>query len=549
MPEMADTSDKIIDELALRLAEAEATLGAIRDGSVDAIVVCGGEGQQVYTLESVDLPYRQFLERMGEGALSLDSSARIIYCNRFFTELVGVSRADVLGAALESFIAPACSAVYRDALDSREPQRISSAISSANGQLVPVQISLTSTGSGDARRWVVVISDLSGAERLSAVSAAHEAAEAASLAKDQFLALVGHELRTPLAVMLGWTEYLLQQRQPDEAKTNKALVTIKRNAQLQQKLIEDLLDVSRIVSGKLDIERRELDLSSLVKDVAGALALRADAAGVELRTELGEPALVRGDPQRLEQVLSNVVGNAIKFTPRGGRVAISVTADHERACIEVADTGVGIDAATLPRIFQLFRQGGGKRQRESGLGLGLTITKHLVELHEGSVHVRSDGPGFGSTFTIVLPALSLAPALLGPSSHPPAAPAPDRLPPSRVLVVDDQQEMREVTVRLLRSFGAEVVDVIDATSALAWLEKEQFDLVVSDIMMPGVDGMEFARALRERHGAQRPLLALTALSGGPAQEQARLAGFSAFLTKPVTRNLLYRTVNDLLATA
>ena len=229
-------------------------------------------------------------------------------------------------------------------------------------------------------------------------------------------------------------------------------------------------------------------------------------------------------------------------------VRISVRGEDEHACIDVVDTGVGIDAATLPRIFQLFRQGGGKRQRESGLGLGLTITKHLIELHEGSVQVSSDGPGRGATFTIMLPAL-VAPLLLSTAGTSMAPQASERLPPSRVLVVDDQQEMREVTVRLLRSFGAEVVDVIDATSALAQLEKEQFDLVVSDIMMPGVDGMEFARALRERHGSERPLLALTALSGGSAQEQAREAGFSAFLTKPVTRNLLYRTVHDLLGHA
>jgi two-component system CheB/CheR fusion protein len=253
---------------------------------------------------------------------------------------------------------------------------------------------------------------------------------------------------------------------------------------------------------------------------------------------------VEVDPQRMEQVITNVVGNAIKFTPKGGEVRIALDAHRDCARIQVHDTGVGIDAATLPRIFQLFRQGEGKRKRESGLGLGLSITRHLVELHDGSVHVHSDGPGRGSTFTLEIPLLQVGAVLL--SSMTAQDTRDHQLPPSRVLVVDDEQEMREVTVRMLRSFGAEVVDVIDASSALAWLEREQFDLVVSDIMMPGIDGMEFARALRERHGPTRPLLALTALSSGAASEQARRAGFTAFLTKPVTRNVLYRAVHDLL---
>ena len=543
---MPDTPDKIIDVLAMRLADAEATLDAIRDGSVDAIVVSGGEGQQVYTLESVDLPYRHFLERMGEGALSLDSDGKVIFCNRFFIDLVARTRGAVLGVPLETFIAPEYRAVFRATLlsDSSDTLRVGASLISRDGRLIPVQISLTTTGAGETRRWIAVVSDLSDAERLSAVSAAHEAAEAASLAKDQFLALVGHELRTPLAVMMGWTEYLLQQQHPDEAKTQKALSTIKRNAQLQQKLIEDLLDISRIVSGKLNIDRRDLDLVTLVKDVTASLALRAESAGLELGVQIGEPVLVRGDPQRLEQALTNLVGNAIKFTPKGGTIRVALEVDAEHVRILVRDSGAGIDAASLPRIFQLFRQGDGTRQRESGLGLGLTITRHLIELHDGTVHAHSDGIGRGSTFTIRLPLLPGTVMVAAPSAVPVTPEQP--LPRSRVLVVDDEQEMREVTVRMLRSFGAEVVDVIDATSALAWLEREQFDLVVSDIMMPGVDGMAFARALRERHGGERPLLALTALSGSSAAEQARRAGFSAFLTKPVTRNVLYRTVHGLL---
>jgi len=389
----SNTPDESSEQIAARLADAEATLDAIRNGSVDAIVVSRREGHQVFTLESVDLPYRQFLERMGEGAISLDASANIVFCNRFFVDLVGGERAGLYGEPLESFIATDHRPAFRQALLESDPQRIQAALTSADGRCIPVQISLTPTGHDLSRRWVVVISDFSDAERLHTVSAAHEAAEAASLAKDQFLALVGHELRTPLAVMMGWTEYLLQQATPDEAKTRKALATIKRNALLQQKLIEDLLDVSRIVSGKLNIERRELDLSSLAKDVANALALRAQGVGVDLRVEIGEPVLVRGDPQRLEQVLSNVLGNAIKFTPSGGWVRVSVVAEEERARIEVQDTGTGIDPALLPRVFQVFRQGDSRRRRESGLGLGLTITKHLVELHDGSVHVYSAGPG------------------------------------------------------------------------------------------------------------------------------------------------------------
>jgi PAS domain S-box-containing protein len=537
---MAKTDELMV--LTQRLREAEATLEAIRAGHVDAVVVEGSAGQLVYTLERADLPYRQFLEQMGEGAISLDADGKVLYCNSFFCALVGAERDAVLDAPFEQFLAAPSRASYREALSQPQPSRLAVNILAPDGRLAPIQLAITPNGEDGSRRYTVVVADLSERERLTEVTLGREAAEAASLAKDQFLAAVCHEMRSPLNAVLGWTHMLLEARAEHSAPTLRALEVIERNAKMQAKLIEDLLDVSRVVSGKLSLESSLVDLTEVARAAVASLLPQASAKGLSLLLRSGPSVWVQGDAQRLLQVLMNLVGNAYKFTPSEGSIEVSVTRVGGRAQVTVRDDGAGIDPALLPRIFQLFRQGSGRAGRRGGLGLGLSISKHLVELHEGSLSADSAGLGKGATFTLELPAAEAPELVPGEPSAPPPT-----LEGLRALLVDDEADTRELTARVLRKAGAEVVAVADAEAALARLDADRFDLIVSDLMMPGTSGWELARTVRTRHGTRMPLLAVTSLDGPEQRTRAHDAGFDAFVTKPLEVSSLARLQSGLFA--
>lgn len=532
------------DRLQRRLEEVEDTLEAIRSGRVDALVVEGTDGQQVFTLESADLPYRQFLEQMAEGAVSLDDASTILYCNRFFTDLVERARDKLLGTSFEDLIAPTRLLAYRAALRGEGAQRLGSALRLESGLVIPVQLAITPVGAGDLRRYTVVITDLSERERLQELSAAREQVEAESLAKDRFLAALGHELRGPLNVITGWTGFLLEERDQFQSRALKALEAIERNAKLQRRLIEDMVDVARISSGKLQLAEELLNLGQLAQDTVNAMLLTAQERKVRLEVRVDANVHVLGDAQRLEQTLQNLVGNAIKFTPAEGRVDVAVERSGEIARVTVTDTGRGIEPALTALIFQPFRQGSQDNtgRRESGLGLGLAITKQIVELHGGHVQVDSRGLGHGSRFTIELPLSEQA-----RQSERQSRPAPISLAGKRVLVVDDQEEIRELTARTLLRAEAEVVSVGGAEAALAHLEDQPFDAIISDLMMPGTDGWELARRVRERHGAELPLVGLSASVGTLQRERLENSGFSAFIAKPALDEELLSTLQSLLS--
>jgi PAS domain S-box-containing protein len=522
-----------------RLDEAEATLDAIRTGRVDAVVVEGNEGQHVYTLESADLPYQQFLEQMAEGAVSLDAASTILYCNRFFCELVGLPREKVLGSSFEDYVAPEKLLAYRSALCAEHAQRFGSALRLARGgDSLPIQLALTPVGNGAGQRFTVVVTDLSERERL---SAAREAVEAESLAKDRFLAALGHELRGPLNVIMGWSAFLLDQRDKLDARGRRALEAIDRNAKLQRRLIEDMVDVARIHSGKLRLSELVVDLVELLRATGEALALSAQGSGVHLEIDLNGPASIMGDAQRLEQMVQNLVGNALKFTPRGGHVRLALERAEPLARIVVRDDGRGIEPALLPQIFQPFRQGVEAGQRQGGLGLGLAITKQIAELHGGHVRVHSEGLGRGATFIVELPLYQ------GRAHAEHAAPSAElNLAGLRILVVDDEAEARDSTARTLSAAGAEVVCVSGAEPALARLESSPFDVIVSDLMMPGTDGWDFARQVRQRFGERPLLLALSGALGPGVAARAAASGYGLLLTKPAAQRELLASVRRLL---
>jgi PAS domain S-box-containing protein len=382
-----------------------------------------------------------------------------------------------------------------------------------------------------------------------------EAREANRL-KDEFLATVSHELRTPLTAILGWA-HMLRTGQFDSDSAANAFETIERNARTQAQLIEDLLDVSRIITGKLRIDVRPVDPNSFIEAAVEAVRPAAEAKGVRVQKVIDTGlASVSGDPVRLQQVVWNLLANAIKFTPRGGRVQVRLERVNSHIEIAVSDTGAGIEPHFLPHVFDRFRQADGTTTRHhGGLGLGLAIVRHLVELHGGTVRAESPGEGQGSTFTVLLP---VAPVYSSDSPaervHPaardtlPAFECPDRLDGLRVLVVDDEPDTREMLKAGLGHCGAEVTAAASAAEALSEMEKSPPDVLISDIGMPEEDGYALIRKLRDMpagRGGNVPAIALTAYARTEDRLQALRAGYQMHVTKPVELTELAAVVASL----
>lgn len=380
---------------------------------------------------------------------------------------------------------------------------------------------------------------------------ARAAIEAANQSKDEFLATLSHELRSPLGTILNWVQ-LLRASNGDQLQTAHAVDVIERNVRLQMKLIDDLLDVSRIVSGKLRLDPELVELEPIV--AAAIVNIRAAAEAKHVRVEsfiADSTGPVWGDPARLQQVVWNLLSNAIKFTPRDGVVRVSVRGNGNSVAIEVADTGKGIAPEVLPKIFERFHQADPSPTRaEGGLGLGLSIVRHIVELHGGTVEARSPGLGGGTTVIVHLPPADAR----GPRSPETAAVSPMHAgePPSlegvRLLVVEDDADALEAISTVLRAAGAHVATAHSVPEALIFLGREKPDVLVSDIAMAGMDGITLMKAVRERsreRGGGVPALALTAYTGADTQRRALEAGFQAYLTKPIDASDLVTAVESL----
>ena len=366
-----------------------------------------------------------------------------------------------------------------------------------------------------------------------------EELEQANRIKDEFLAILSHELRSPLNAIQGWAT-LLRTRKLNEAATARALATIERNAKLQTQLIEDLLDVSRILRGKLNLDMVSVNLASTIEASIDTTRLAAEAKSIEIVSLIdANVGVVLGDPNRLQQVVWNLLSNAIKFTPSGGRVEVCLERNGTQAQIRVSDTGKGISPDFLPYVFERFRQADGSTTRKyGGLGLGLAIVRHLVELHGGTVEAESEGEGKGATFTVRLPLMAVAAPPIQEDSQSDGSPD---LSGVRVLVVDDEADSRELIAFMLEQYGASVTAVSSAQLALETLPLVKPDLLVSDIGMPEMDGYMLIRQVRSlplEQGGLIPAIALTAYAGEVDQQQALSAGFQMHLAKPVKPALL-----------
>lgn len=395
-------------------------------------------------------------------------------------------------------------------------------------------------------------------ERLLELEQASRArAEQESRLKDEFLATLSHELRTPLNAILGWAQLLENEELPPE-EAKQGLTVIERNARTQARLVDDLLDMSRIISGKIGLEIKPVRLPEIVDAAIHTVQPAAEAKGVVLRFLPHSPELptVSGDSNRLQQVVWNLLSNAVKFTPRGGRVEIGLEAFANGVQLAVADTGEGIAPTFLPHVFDRFRQADGTTtRRHGGLGLGLSIVKNLVELHGGSIRALSSGKDRGSTFVVTLPITTPTRAADAAHTHhvvtaaeEEAEPCEIRLDGLKVLVIDDEPDAREVVRRFLETCGARVALANSVDDAMRTLPAQESDVIISDIGMPGQDGYELIRRVRALSNDQRliPAIALTAFARAEDNRRAVDAGYNAHLAKPVTRTSLLRTVGQLV---
>lgn len=378
--------------------------------------------------------------------------------------------------------------------------------------------------------------------------------ERANRLKDEFLSLVSHELRTPLNAMLGYAQLLLIKPSSSE-EVSEAATVIERNGRAQAQIIEDLLDMSRVITGKMRLDVQAVDLADAIRSAVDTVMPAASARDITLQLVLDPRAgRILGDASRLEQVFWNLLSNAIKFTPKQGKVQVSLERVNSHVEVRVSDTGQGMSPELLPYVFERFRQGDTSTQRRhGGLGLGLSLVKHLVELHGGSVSAQSGGEGQGSTFVVNLPVQIASPEESGDEerAHPAARDQRTRsfqAPPIadlKVLLLDDEADARSLTSLLLEQHGVEVHPAATAAEAIALLKQVRPHVVVSDIGMPGTDGYQFmrmVRALPDEEGGRTPAVALTAFARSEDRTKALLSGYQAHVTKPVDAHELVAIV-------
>lgn len=403
-------SDEELSQLRRNLTEAQETLEAIRSGAVDAVVVNGPQGNQVYSLTGADQPYRVYVERMQEGAVTISHRGVILYANRRFADMVNQPLEQVIGTDIKDHLdSPACAKILHVIANQNDAVKFESSLKSANSADLPVHLTASYLPLLDQKVVCLVVTDLSAQKQNEELRMAKEIAEKANSAKDAFLAALSHELRTPLnPVLLLASEGAEDPELPQRARADFA--TIRDNIELEARLIDDLLDLNRIAHGKLALDRRQIDCHEVLDNAIAIVEPEIRRKKISLNLNLDKkPCPLTADRTRLQQVFWNVLSNAVKFTPEKGKitVATAVAPDRKHCSITVTDSGIGMTEDEIRKIFDAFAQG--EHAKESGphkfggLGLGLSISRMLVKMHEGSISAHSDGTGHGATFTIQLP--------------------------------------------------------------------------------------------------------------------------------------------------
>ena len=512
---------------------------------------------------------RVTLSSIGDAVITTDVEGRVTFMNRVAESLTGWTQDEAMGRSLPDIL-QILNEQSRQPVENPALRTLSAGATvglanhtiliAKDGKECPIDDSAAPIRNeqGEVVGTVLIFRDISERKRmelererlLASAQAAQKEAEQANRLKDEFLATASHELRTPLTAVVGWSR-MLRTGKLDAENSARALESIERNATLQTKLIDDLLDVSRIITGKLTLDRRPLEIAHVVSDAVNTVRPAADAKNIAIETSFdAEAEPVLGDANRLQQVVWNLLSNAVKFTPKNGRIEVALQRVNSEVQVSVGDSGEGISSEFLPYVFDRFSQGDGKSTRShSGLGLGLAIVRQLVELHGGTVKAHSDGPGRGATFEMRLPVLSIN---LVPGSKSALSDStlrgvrttdglsiecPPRLDGVRVLVVDDDSDTRQMLKAVLSECQADVITASSAAEAIKEIGQRKPDVLVSDLGMPEQDGYELIKEVRQMesadHTARVPALALTAYAKAEDRVRALTGGYQVHLAKPV----------------
>lgn len=531
--EQADHREQY-ETLRVRLAEAEEMLRAIQHGEIDALVVEGAGGNQIFTLHSAEEPYRHLVEQMQAGALVLTSRGDILYANARFAALVGEPLQSVTGSQFGRFVHASDTDDVATLLgldDGRGRCRLLG----PDSAVFEVSLSLTTTRSAHRDHRTLIVTDMT---ELLEAQTKRERAERDSRTKDEFLALLGHELRNPLGAISA-AAHVLKAIHAEGKPESRAHDVIARQVDHLTHLIDDLLDIERVNSGKIRLHRQPLDLAEVV--LRAAATFTADT-GLDRHIDVStEAAWVDGDAGRIEQVLTNILSNAVKYTPPGGHIRVALRADGADAVLSVEDSGFGISPSLLPFIFDMYVQADQTIGRaRGGLGIGLALVRRLVELHGGSVTASSGGEGHGSTFTVRLKAMPSTETSRGLSS-----PWERRVKQRRVLLIEDNAEARETLRTMLELSGHVVYDVGNGPRGIELLTAVRPHVGIIDVSRPGLDGYEVARRIREKpQGRGMLLLALTADGSPDGSMHTMEHGFDYHLVKPVDQDYLARLITD-----
>ncbi|WP_296808563.1 ATP-binding protein [Thiocapsa sp.] len=567
-------------ELRARLEEAEDALRAIREGEVDAVIVSGSQGDRVFSLMETENLHRLMVETMNEAGLAISPDGLLLYANDRASALLKRERSHLLGHPIMELAAPHDSERLRHLLEA-SGQGIADdrvVFLAADGAAVPMHlwasrldrpagaiICLVGTDLSRLEADRALVTQLeeqqqalsaSRAEALDlmaqALAAREQAAQAArelresDRRKDAFLAVLSHELRNPLAPIRNALE-ILRLSHVSAPAADEARAMMARQLAHLERLVDDLLEVSRITHGKIELRKEPVALASVIDSAVETVRPLIDAAGQCLVVNLPpEPLWLEGDPTRLSQIFGNLLNNAAKYSDAGKEIRVEARTVDGGVLVSVRDTGVGIPAELLPRLFDMFSQGHPKPSiGRSGLGIGLSLVRKLVELHGGRVEARSAGPGQGSELTVFLPLLAREGAA-APTEHRVIAAPATATQTSRILVVDDNRDAAKSLAMLLELKGAQIQVSYDGPSALAALEQHPVDAVVLDIGMPGMNGLEVARRIRARPEYRRiALIAMTGLGEQADRQRSLDAGFDRHLVKPISFESLDAVLGDL----
>jgi PAS domain S-box-containing protein len=540
-------SETEISRLHDTLREAQETLDAIRSGEVDAVVVSGAKGNQIYSLTSAEQPYRIYVERMQEGAVTVSADALVLYCNQKFADLMQLPLERVIGSQLLTYLKAEAwqkiSGIFNGKEDVVKHECV---LQRENGGMLPVNLTANRLPQEGANVMCLVVTDLTEQKKHEKLRLDKEVAEKASLAKDDFLAALSHELRTPLTPVL-MTAIALEQNVTLPKEAREALGLIKRNVELEARLIDDLLDLTRISKGKLELHLKELDFHTIVERAVEICRSEFSSKSqvISLNLDAGKHH-TEGDAVRIQQAIWNLIRNAAKFTSPKGAITIRTrNPSPDKIGLEVEDTGIGFEPAATEKLFQAFEQGGRQITRQfGGLGLGLTITRSIVEAHGGTVHATSKGIGKGAVFGFEIPVLigQTVPAKAGAATRPSQA-----FSKKRILLVEDHKDTRTSLEYLLHKIKHEVKSAATAKEALRLASEYEFDLVISDIGLPDQSGLELMQQLKNKFNLKG-----IGLSGYGMEDdiaKSRAAGFIQHLTKPIRFDDLKQVISEIVTDA